>query len=346
MDNLVLILIAILLIFINLAILYFQFKNKPKEEENIAEKLKDQINSMKNSFSESFGSLSKDIAKDMTGALTKVDEKVGAFNRQVEALNKGQQNFSRILAGVKQYGVLAEFSLASLLKDLLPASQYIANVKIRPEETSENVEFAVKLQDGILCPIDSHWPIEKFKAIDDAYQNKDKQSLADAKKTLASAFRDKAKKVAQKYISQPKTTDFAIVYAPTEGLFSELASYRDPNTKELLTQDLMKKYKITIMGPNTLSAFLQALHMGFQTLKVQKHASQIHDDLKVITTRFGRHFDGIKELRKKLEDAIGMTDTFGRDARSIMRTLENIKDPEQVEKVIKEDVDKIKVLNK
>ena len=167
----------------------------------------------------------------------------------------------------------------------------------------------------VLCPIDSHWPIEKFKAIDDAYQAKDKQMLADAKKILAGAFRDKAKKVAQKYISQPRTTDFAIVYAPTEGLFSELASYRDPNTKELLTQDLMKKYKITIMGPNTLSAFLQALHMGFQTLKVQKHASQIHDDLKMITTRFGRHFDGIKELRKKLEDAIGVTDNFGREAQ-------------------------------
>ena len=345
MDNLVLILIVVLLI-ANLAVLYFQFKNKSKQEENSGEKLRDEINSMRNSFSESFGNLSKDIAKDMTGALTRVDEKVGVFNQQVETLNKGQQNFSRILAGVKQYGVLAEFSLASLLKDLLPASQYIANVKIKPEETSENIEFAVKLQDGVLCPIDSHWPIEKFKAIDDAYQAKDKQMLADAKKVLAGAFRDKAKKVAQKYISQPKTTDFAIVYAPTEGLFSELASYRDPNTKELLTQDLMKKYKITIMGPNTLSAFLQALHMGFQTLKVQKHASQIHDDLKMIATRFDRHFIGIKELRKKLEDAIGVTDNFGRDARSIMRTLENIKDPEQVEKAIKEDVDKVKVLNK
>ena len=345
MDNLILILIVILLI-ANLSILYFQFKNQSKEEENTGEKLRDEINSMRNSFSESFGNLSKDIAKDMTGALTKVDEKVVVFNQQVEALNKGQQNFSRILAGVKQYGVLAEFSLASLLQDLLPASQYIANVKIKPEETSENVEFAVKLQDEVLCPIDSYWPIAKFKAIDDAYQTKDKQMLADAKKILAGAFRDKAKKVEQKYISQPRTTDFAIVYAPTEGLFSELASYRDPNTKELLTQDLMKKYKITIMGPNTLSAFLQALHMGFQTLKVQKHASQIHDDLKMITTRFGRHFEGIKELRKKLEDAIGVTDNFGRDARSIMRTLENIQDPEQVEKAIKENVDKVKVLNK
>jgi len=345
MDNLIIILIAILLL-ANLAILYFHFKNKPRERENVDEKFKNEISSIKNYFNESFGTMSRDIAKDMTGALTKVDEKVGVFNKQVEALNRGQENFSRILAGVKQYGVLAEFSLASLLKDLLPSSQYITNVKVKPEETGENVEFAVKLQDEVLCPIDSHWPIEKFKAIDDAYQAKDKQKLTDARKNLASTFRDKAKKVSQKYISQPKTTDFAIVYAPTEGLFSELSSYRDPNTKELLTQELIKKYKITIMGPNTLSAFLQALHMGFQTLKVQKHASQIHDDLKTISTRFNRHFDGIKDLRKKLEEAIGVTDNFGRDARSIMRTLENIKDPEQVEKAIKEDIDKVKVLNK
>ena len=344
MDNLLIFLVAILLLG-NFAILYFLFKNKPKQDEQVNEKFVNELNSLKSSFNESFSSMSKEVAKDMTGALSRVDEKVGVFNQQVEAINKSQDSFSRILAGVKQYGGLAEFSLAALLKDLLPAAQYIANVKMKPDETRDVVEFAVKLED-VLCPIDSHWPIEKFKAIDDAYHNKNKQMLSDAKKVLASAFRDKAKKVAQKYISQPKTTDFAIVYAPTEGLFSELASYRDPNTKELLTQELIKKYKITIMGPNTLSAFLQALHMGFQTLKVQKHATQIHDDLKMITTRFGRHFDGIKELRKKLEDAIGVTDNFGRDARSIMRTLENIKDPEEVEKAIKEDIDKVKVINK
>ena len=195
MDNLIVILIVILLL-ANLAILYFQFKNKPKQEENVSEKFKDEISSIKSSFSESFGNMSRDIAKDMTGALTKVDEKVGVFNQHVEALNKGQQNFSRILAGVKQYGVLAEFSLASLLKDLLPASQYIANVKIKPEETSENVEFAARLQDGVLCPIDSHWPIEKFKAIDDAYQNKDKQMhMLMLKRPLQALFEIRLKKL-------------------------------------------------------------------------------------------------------------------------------------------------------
>ena len=345
MSNLLIVLI-LLLVLVNLCILYFLFKNRPKQDLDISEKINNQINSIKESFSESFGSMSKDVAKDMTNALTRVDEKVGAFNIQVESLNKSQENFSRILAGVKQYGVLAEFSLASLLKDLLPASQYIANVKMKPDESGDNVEFAVKLQDGILCPLDSHWPIEKFKAIDDAFQSKDKDALAEARKDLASAFRNKAKRVSEKYISPPRTTDFAIIYAPTEGLYAELSSYRDPKNKELLMQELRTKYKVTIAGPNTLSSILQAFHMGFQTLKVQKHATQIHDDLKKLSTRFEKHFFLIDGLRKKLEEAMSYTIDFGKSARSIKNTLENIQDPELVEKTIKENVDKVKVLNK
>ena len=314
-------------------------KDNDRDREEIT-RLKESINNSMNTMSTSFNSLSKDVTRDMTQALVKVDEKVGVFNRQVEDLNKSQVSFSKILAGVKKYGTLGEFSLASILKDLLPASQYIANVKMK-EDTNENVEFAVKLQDGILVPVDSHWPVEKFQAISDAEEAKDKAAIADAKDKLASAFRVKAKKVNEKYIVPPKTTDFAIVYAPTESLFSELTSYRDPSTKELLTQELMRKHKITISGPNTLSAYLQSLHMGFQTLKVQKHATQIYDDLKNITTRFSKHFENVKILRKKLEEAMTVVDTFGKDARSISRTLENIKDPEQVEKAVEtENVEK------
>jgi DNA recombination protein RmuC len=342
MESLLIILVVIL-IALNVGVIFFLIKKKPENEEKSDQVLKQEISALRNSFTQSFGSMSKDIAKDMTGALTRVDEKVGVFNKQVEVLNKSQENFSRILAGVKQYGVLAEFSLASLLKDLLPASQFIENVRTKPDESSETVEFAIKLQD-ILVPIDSHWPVEKFKAIDDAYRNNDKQSLAEARKDLATAFRNKAKAVSSKYIAPPKTTDFAIVYAPTEGLFAELSSYRDPKTKELLLQELRTKYKITIAGPNTLSAILQSYHLGFQTLQVQKHATQIYGDLRNITSRFEKHFEGIKDLRKKLEQAISATDNFGRDARSIMNTLGNIKDPEQVTDSLKENPEKIKVL--
>jgi len=344
-DSILYILLTLLCLVIFLLLKKGNSENESKKSEEM-DRLKDSLTSSINTMSSSFNALSKDVTRDMTQALTKVDEKVSVFNQQVEAINKSQDSFGRILAGVKQYGGLAEFSLASLLKDLLPATQYIANVKMKPEENRDVVEFAVKLQDNILCPIDSHWPIEKYKAIDEAYQAKDKDALADARNDLAAAFRAKAKKVSEKYITPPKTTDFAIVYAPTEGLYAELASYRDPKTKELLMEELRTKYKITVSGPNTLCAILQAYHLGFQTLKVQKHATQIHNDLKNITTRFTKHFDGIKNLRKKLEEAMKVTDDFGRDARSIMRTIENIKDPEQVEKAIKEDVDKIKVLNK
>ena len=211
------------------------------------------------------------------------------------------------------------------------------------EDTSETVEFAIKLQD-VLLPIDSHWPVEKYKAIDDAYNANDKDAQAEARKDLAAAFRLKAKTVNAKYIAPPKSTDFAIIYVPTEGLFSEISSYRDPKTKELLLQELRTKYKVTISGPNTLSALLQSYHLGFQTLKVQQHATQIYSDLRNMSSRFEKHFEGIKDLRKKLEQAMTATDSFGRDARSIMNTLGNIKNPEQVTENISGNKEKIKIL--
>jgi DNA recombination protein RmuC len=344
MDSiLIFIVIVIVLVIANLVAVIFMLKRKQPEPVNNEQILKDEVNALRNSFSESFGSMSKEIAKDMTGALTKVDEKVGVFNQQVSELNKSQVSFSKILSGVKTYGTLAEFGLGSLLKDLLPASQFIENVKMKPEENSDTVEFAIKLQD-VLLPIDSHWPVEKYKAIDDAYQANDKEAQAEARKDLAAAFRNKAKSVNLKYIAPPKSTDFAIVYVPTEGLFSEISSYRDPKTKELLLQELRTKYKVTVSGPNSLSALLQSYHLGFQTLKVQKHATQIYGDLRSISSRFEKHFSGIIDLRKKLEQAMTATESFGRDARSIMNTLGNIKNPGVVKDSVEESPEKIKVL--
>ncbi|MDA9663399.1 DNA recombination protein RmuC [Candidatus Pelagibacter sp.] len=355
MDTFLLI-ILVLLLGATSSILYLNLRSKPKdvseskEAEEIANlnieivKLKDSLNSTINnslgSMSTSFNALSTGVTKDMTEALTKVDEKVGNFNQQVELLNKSQDGITKILAGVKKYGTLAEFSLDALIKDLLPASQFMTNVRMK-EDTSENVEFAIKLQGDVIVPVDSHFPVEKFKAITDAYDMDDKKAVADARTKLATAFKAKAKSVNEKYIVPPKTTDFGIVYAPTESLYKELTEYQDTSTKELLTQELMKKYKIVIMGPNTLSGYLQSLHMGFQSLKVQKGATEIYNHLKTISTRFAKHFDNVIVLRKKLEEAMSVVDKFGTDARSITRTLENIKDPEQLEKATKtENVEK------
>ena len=355
MDTILLIILIILLV-ATLGILYLNLKSKPKDDseskeaEEIANlnaeiiKLKDSVNSTINtslgSMSTSFNVLSTGVTKDMTEALTKVDEKVGNFNQQVQLLNQSQESITKILAGVKKYGVLAEFSLDALIKDLLPASQFMTNVKMK-EDTSENVEYAIRLQGDVMVPVDSHFPLEKFKAITDGYDADDKRAVADAKAKLATAFKNKAKSVNEKYIVPPKTTDFAIVYAPTESLYKELTEYQDPNSKELLTQELMKKYKVVICGPNTLSAYLQSLHMGFHSLKVQKGATEIYNHLKTISTRFAKHFDNVITLRKKLEEAMTVVDKFGTDARSITRTLENIKDPEQIEKAVQtENVEK------
>ncbi len=361
MDSVSLI-ILVLLLGVVLFILYLNLKPKPKDDNenkeaedianlkleisNLKDTLNTTINNSLGAMSTSFNNLSTGVTKDMTETLTKVEEKVGNFNQQVKILNQSQEGITKILAGVKKYGTLAEFSLDALIKDLLPVSQFMTNVKMK-EDTSENVEFAIKLQGDILVPVDSHFPIEKFKAITDGYEAEDKRTVADARAKLASAFKVKAKSVNEKYIVPPKTTDFAIVYAPTESLYKELTEYQDPGTKELLTQELMRKYKIVICGPNTFSAYLQSLHMGFQSLKVQKGATEIYNHLKNITTRFGKHFDNIITLRKKLEEALTVVDKFGTDARSISRTLENIKDPEQVEQAVQiENVEKFVERNK
>ena len=335
-----------------LAALYLLIKKLPKSQDenkeaeeianlkleisNLRDTLNTTINTSLGAMSTSFNNLSTGVTKDMTEALTKVDEKVGSFNDQVKLLNQSQEGITKILAGVKKYGTLAEFSLDALIKDLLPASQYMTNVKMK-EDTSENVEFAIRLQGEVMVPVDSHFPVEKFKAITDGYDADDKKAVAEARTKLASAFKAKAKSVNEKYIVPPKTTDFAIVYAPTESLYKELTEYQDPSTKELLTQELMKKYKVVICGPNTLSAYLQSLHMGFQSLKVQKGATEIYNHLKTISTRFAKHFENVVLLRKKLEEAMGVVDKFGTDARSITRTLESIKDPEQIEKAVETD---------
>ena len=129
--------------------------------------------------------------------------KLETLTNKCNLLNQSQEGITKILAGVKKYGTLAEFSLDALIKDLLPASQFMTNVKMK-EDTSENVEFAIKLQGDVLVPVDSHFPVEKFKAITDGHDVQDKRAVADARAKLATAFKAKAKSVNEKYIVPQK----------------------------------------------------------------------------------------------------------------------------------------------
>ena len=146
------------------------------------ESLKVSLNSQISGITGSFNNLSQGVTRDTTQTLSKVDEKLSNVYKIIDTLNKGQKDFSKILSGVKKYGTLAEYSLEALVKDLLPPTQYILNAKMRPEEDNTKVEIAIKLQNEVLCPVDSHWPIEKLKAVEDAYHDNDKKLLTDSRK--------------------------------------------------------------------------------------------------------------------------------------------------------------------
>ena len=344
-----LITLVIILLCLNIALVIFLIRNKKSENkefeiQKILNELKENFSTQVTGITSSFNSLSKDVTRDTTQTLTKVDSQVSNLNQQIELLNKGQKDFTKILSGVKKYGVLAEYTLEAIIKDLLPANQYIANAKMRPEEDNTKVEFAVKLQNNVLCPIDSHWPVEKLKAVEDAYQSNDKKNLAESRKKLVSAIKKKAEDVMNLYIAPPRTTDFGILYLPTEGLYSELTSYQDPVTKILLIEELRQKYKVTLAGPNVLCAMIQAFHLGFQTLKIQKHAKQIYVDLTKISQRFDKHFMGVAQIRSSIQDALDEVENFGRDARSIKNTLQNIKDPDNLKDSISNDSEKVKAI--
>jgi DNA recombination protein RmuC len=339
MNNLQLTFNVIILLVLGIGIIIY-FKNswqKQSSKDTEVEGVKTTVDNRLNEVSTSLNKFSQDITRDLAQTMQKVDSKVEVFNLKVEELSKSQQSLHQTMSGVKNYGTLGEYTLSQQLEDYLPASRYIPNVKIKPQETKEKVEFCIKFRNDILLPIDSHWPLEKFKAVTEAIKTENKKAIVDATAKLVKSFKDKAKEVEDKYIFPPKTTNFAYIYVPIKSMYDLLCSYHDPITKELLPRELFKKHKINIMGQNELSSVLQAYDMGFQTLKVQKHATEIYDDLRNITSRFIRHFSGIVELRKKLEEAMKETDKFGRDARTITRTLENIKDPEQIEKATKEE---------
>ena len=296
-----------------------------------------------NNLSTSFNSLSTNVTKDLTTSLTTYQQNVKNFNEKVEAMNKTQENLTRVFSNVKKFGTVAEFSLTSLLKDLLAPTQYIAKAKIK-DGTKENVEFAIKLPKNVLVPVDSHFPVSIIDRIADADNRKDKKASEKARKDLASAFREKAEDIKDKYILPPKTTSFALAYAPTESLFFELSNYRDPVSKELLLQELKRKFNITILGPTTLSVFLQSLHMGFETLSVQERSMKIYEDLKDISHRFGQHFNQIALVHETLETAMKQTAEFGKSARQIRRALDNMKEPEAIDVSPKSNPNNLKVL--
>ncbi|MCM1267544.1 MAG: DNA recombination protein RmuC [Bacteroidales bacterium] len=246
-------------------------------------------------------------------------ESVGQGLGEMKALAADAKSLKNALTNVKERGTYGEVRLEMLLSDILAPNQYETNVEITD---GKRVEFAVKLPGNgdtpLLLPIDSKFPIEDYNRLLDA---EDKQAIDEARHSLTLKIRAFAKDIHDKYIVPPKTTDFALMFLPTEGLYAEVVQ------NAALFEELRDKYKITAVGATTLSAFLSSLQMGFKTLAIEQRSQEVWDTLRAVKSEFVKFGDMLDKAQKQIQTADKtLADIVGRRTRAINRTLRGVEE--------------------
>ncbi|MDR1496806.1 MAG: DNA recombination protein RmuC [Puniceicoccales bacterium] len=251
--------------------------------------------------------------------LEKVTRSLGEMRQMAVTVG----DLKRVLTNVKTRGTWGEYQLANLLEQLLTHEQYAANVAIRPDST-DRVEFAIRLPGNsstntpVWLPIDAKFPIEDYERLAIAAEHADTDGVATATKALVARVTDQAKLISQKYIVPPHSTDFAILFLPTEGLYAELL--RQPG----LVSDIQRAHHVTLAGPTTLAALLNSLQMGFRTLAVEQRAGEVWKVLGSVKTEFGKFGEILDKVQKKLESASKEIEQTGVRSRAIERKLRNV----------------------
>ena len=254
-----------------------------------------------------------------------VSERLEAVQRglgEMQSLANGVGDLKRVLSNVKTRGILGEMQLAALLDQMLTPEQYASNVATVPG-SDDRVEFAIRLPGSdrdsqVWLPIDAKFPREDYERLLDAQQLADVEGVERAATALERRIRDEAKTIRAKYISPPATTDFAILFLPTEGLYAEII--RRPG----LFESLQREQRVTIAGPTTLSALLNSLQMGFRTLAIQQRSSEVWQTLAAVKNEFGKFGDVLTMVRKKLDEAGKHLDTTSKRTRAIERKLRDV----------------------
>ncbi|WP_374690211.1 DNA recombination protein RmuC [Accumulibacter sp.] len=241
---------------------------------------------------------------------------------EMQTLATGVGDLKRVLSNVKTRGTWGEVQLDALLDQLLTADQYARNVATRPRR-SDRVEFAIRLpgadeQQPVWLPIDAKFPLEDHQRLLDAQERNDPAALELATRALEGRLRDEARKIRDKYVEPPYTTDFAILYLPTEGLYAEVL--RRPGLVDGLQRDL----RICVAGPTTLAALLNSLQMGFRTLAIERRSSEVWAVLGAVKTEFGRFGEVLEATRRKLEQASRSIESAGVRTRQIERKLKDV----------------------
>ncbi len=241
---------------------------------------------------------------------------------EMQTLANGVGDLKRVLTNVKTRGGWGEVQLGILLEDLLTVDQYARNVRIRPE-SAEIVEFAVRLPGKaddapVFLPIDSKFPQDGYERLLAAQEAGDPQDVEKAAAALERAVRLQAKTICDKYIHPPHSTDFAILYLPTEGLFAEVI--RRPG----LCAEIQNAHRVMMTGPTTLSALLTSLQMGFRTLAIEQRSSEVWQILAAAKAEFRKYGDVWDRLGKQLQTAQNTVSMAGQRTRAIERKLRDV----------------------
>jgi len=242
---------------------------------------------------------------------------------EMQQLAIGVGDLKRVLTNVKTRGIWGEVQLEMLLEQMLTPEQYARNVETVPH-TGERVEFALRLPGNaeggapVWMPIDAKFPKEQYERLADAAERADVEGVAQAGRELERAVRIAARSIAEKYLSPPLTTDFAILFLPTEGLYAEVM--RRPG----LQDDLQRTHRVSIAGPSTLSALLNSLQMGFRTLAMEKRSSEVWQVLGAVKTEFGKFGDVLAATRNTLERAARNIEQAQTRTRQMSRKLKSV----------------------
>ncbi len=258
---------------------------------------------------------------------------------EMRTLATGVGDLKKVLTNVKTRGTWGEIRLSHILEQILTPDQYGVNVATK-KNSNDRVEFAIKLpgQDAdkekiVWMPIDSKFPQEDYQRLMDAQEDADKELAEKSIKNLEMRIKAEAKHIKEKYLDPPHTTDFGIMFLPVEGLYAEVL--RRPGLCDTLQRD----YRIVVAGPTTLAALLNSLQMGFRTLAIEKHSSEVWELLGVVKTEFGKFGDVLAKTKKKLQEASNTIDQAEVRTRAIERNLRKVQEVPATEPVelIEED---------
>jgi len=254
-----------------------------------------------------------------------VSERLEAVQRglgEMQNLAVGVGDLKRVLGNVKQRGIVGEAQLGALLEDLLTHEQYASNVITVPG-SNERVEYAIRMpgqSDGenVYLPIDSKFPVEDYQRLLDAQDAADADAAAAAGRALEARVREEAKRIRSKYVAPPHTTDFAVLFLPTEGLYAEVL--RRPGLFESLQRD----HRVTVAGPTTLSALLNSLQMGFRTLAIAKRSSEVWKLLGAVKNEFGKFGLVLEKAERQLNTVSKSISDAGKKTRTIEKKLRGV----------------------